>query len=168
MLKRYFIYVLLAAMLLSLSACGFRMRGAVQLPKGVKSVYIQGGKSSQLIQDIELSLEYAGVKLLKKAVGADAILTITNVRHKRRVLSVGTSGRALEYQLTLEVDVSLVDSKGTRLIPRETMRLTRDYRFDENAVLGKSSEESLLWKEMERDMAQMVLRRISASRYTRR
>lgn len=167
MLKRYSIYMLLAVMLLSVSGCGFKMRGAVQLPKGVKSVYIQGSSNSALIRDVEISLEQAGVKLLQQAQGADAVLTISNVRQTRRVLSVGTTGRALEYQLTLEVDVSLVNSKGVKLIPRETMRLTRDYRFDENAVLGKSSEESLLWKEMERDMAQMILRRISASRFAR-
>lgn len=158
-ISRFFLVVLI----LVLSACGFRLRGTVQLPPGIASIHLAAPEGA-LRRDLSVSLGQAGIRLLPSATGADAVLAIDRLRQTRRILSVSGSGRVLEYQLRLQLDVTLTTVRGRVLLPRETLTMERDYRFDDNAVLGKTTEEGVLWQEMQRDMAQTILRRLSALR----
>lgn len=154
----------LLALLLLLTACGFHMRGAVELPAGIRSVYIESSQDSAMLRYLKNSLEASGVRLVSDAAHADAVLALSNVRRIRRVLTVGSDGRALEYELLYSVDISLTGRNNKVILKKQSMSLTRQYRHDDAAVLGGVSEEGLIWKEMERDMAQAVVRRLSTIR----
>jgi LPS-assembly lipoprotein len=56
---------------------------------------------------------------------------------------------------------TLTDAKGAVLIPRTEMNLNRIMSFDDAFVLAKQQEEVLLYKDMENDVVQQILRRLS-------
>jgi len=145
---------------LLLSACGFHLRGAVPLSPSMEHIYVQGG-SQLLARDLRLSLEAAGAEIADEPQAARSVLQILEEYSDRRVLSVGSDAQVQEYELAYGVRFAVVRKDGTILLPPQELLVTRDYRFDPNQVLGSSSEESLLREEMQRDLSQLILRRLA-------
>ena len=152
--------LLLAAAASLLAACGFHLRGAVPLSPSMERIYIQGG-SDMLARDLRLSLQAAGAEIADQPQGARSVLQILDERIERRVHSVGGNARVQEYELVHGVQFALVRQDGVALLPPQQVTVTRDYRFDPDRVLGSSSEEGLLREEMQRDLAQLMLRRLA-------
>jgi len=48
------------------------------------------------------------------------------------------------------------------VLPPQTLTRTRDYSFDETAVLAKEQEQAILAAALARDLAALVLRRLAA------
>ena len=154
------LYLVSCILLLSLQSCGFRMRGSVQLPPEMEMTYIQGAGSATMMQELRRSLTASGATLVTEVDQASAILEIIQAHQDRRVLTVGSTARVREYELSYTVEFGVQRRDGTVLVPVQTLELRRDYVFDENDVLGKGSEEELVRREMEREVAQSLLRRL--------
>jgi LPS-assembly lipoprotein len=56
------------------------------------------------------------------------------------------------------------DGKGADYVPPATILLTRDITFNDSDVLAKETEEQLLFRDMQSDMVQQIMRRLAASR----
>jgi LPS-assembly lipoprotein len=52
------------------------------------------------------------------------------------------------------------DAKGTELVPPTQISLRRNMAFDETQVLAKESEEALLYRDMQADLVQQIIRRL--------
>ena len=63
-------------------------------------------------------------------------------------------------ELTIEGPITLTDGAGT-VILADQAELSRDLTYDDSAILAKDQEEQLLWRDMESDLVQQVLRRLS-------
>lgn len=145
---------------LLLSGCGFHLRGAAQLPPAMQQTYIEGG-GSDMVRDLRLSLEASGAEVVDSPQAAGATLRILSEAFERRVLSVRSNAQVSEYELSYRVQFSVVGADGKQLLAPQTLNVVRDYRYDPNQVLGASSEESLLREEMQRDVSQLILRRLA-------
>ncbi|TCK17536.1 LPS-assembly lipoprotein [Thiogranum longum] len=155
---------LVALLLVQLSACGFQLRGSVELPPVLKSTLLQAKDPWEgVAAALRVELESSGSRITTNADEATAILRLENERSQRRVLSVGRGGKASEYELFEEVTFSLQDNKGQVLLEPQTLRLTRDLVFDENQLLGKVSEIDELRKQMRRSLARQIITRIRTS-----
>jgi LPS-assembly lipoprotein len=88
---------------------------------------------------------------------------VVSERSENRVLSVGSTGKATEYELFDEVVFSLGDATGKVLVAAQTLRLTRDLVFDQNELLGKLSEAESIHKQMRETLARQILMRIQAA-----
>jgi len=88
------------------------------------------------------------------------VLKVLGERSQQRVLSVGSGGKASEYELFEEVTFALYDRDGRELVEPQTLRLTRDLVFDENLLLGKVSESDALREQMRRSLARQIITRI--------
>jgi LPS-assembly lipoprotein len=80
---------------------------------------------------------------------------------QRRVLSVSASNIPTEYELTYTVTIA-VHAGGTEILTPQTLSLSRDYSFDENALLAKENEEDVLRMQMARDLAAIAARRLTS------
>ncbi len=67
-----------------------------------------------------------------------------------------------EFELRLHITFRLQDNKGQDWIPQTEIVLKRDFSFNDTQVLAKESEEALLYKDMQSDAVQQVMRRLSA------
>lgn len=153
-----------ALLLLSLSGCGFHLRGTVDYPPAMKTTYIEGSLTSVMVRDLRLSLEASGARVVNSADAAGATLHILSETFDRRVLSVQSNAQVSEYELIYRVQYSVTRADGAQLLAPQDIQVSRDYRYDPNQVLGSTSEESLLREEMQRDAAQLILRHLAHAR----
>lgn len=152
------VVVLLSALL---SACGFHLRGNVELPPMLKVTLLQSSDLwSGIAAALRTELESAGARVTTKSDEATAVLKLTGERSQRRVLSVGTGGTASEYELFEEVTFAVYDNEGRELLKPQTLNLTRDLVFNENQLLGKVSESDELREQMRRTLARQIITRI--------
>jgi len=150
--------------LLMLSACGFKLRGSVELPPILQDTYIESEDPfTGMARSLRLELELAGANILEDREAATAVLVVHRERSENRVLSVGSSGRATEYELYDEVSFSLRDPDGKVLVKPQTLSLTRDLVFDENALLGTVSEAEGIHRQMRANLARQAIMRIAAA-----
>lgn len=157
MWQRALIPVLLMA---TLAGCGFQLRGSAALP--FESMYIEGG------QDIAVSLQRAirptATKVMSEAKDAQAILQITGESREKRILSLDRAGRVSEFRLLYRVSFKVSDNQGRNLMNDQLVELTREITFNDSQTLAKESEEALLYRDMQSDAVQQIVRRLSAAR----
>jgi len=147
-----------------LSACGWRLRGGVDLPPVMAKTYIQGvAPFSELGVQLKNTLNSADAKVVSDAKQATASLIIMGNELTRRVLALDNSGRASEYELNYVLRFKVLGENGRELVPAQSVTATRDYLFDPDAILAKSDEEARLRKDMLRLAVQQMFFRINAS-----
>ncbi|HED17632.1 MAG TPA: lipoprotein B transmembrane [Gammaproteobacteria bacterium] len=146
----------------SLVACGYHLRGAVTLPPEMQTTWIQGSSSSSLVRDLRRNLMASKIKVVSEKTEGAATLSITRDTISRRILSIGSDGKAREFMLLYEVDYQLKGADGKPVHDLQKVRLQRSYLYDPNDVLAAGQEDATLRREMVRDMAGLILRRLSA------
>jgi LPS-assembly lipoprotein len=67
-----------------------------------------------------------------------------------------------EYLLTYTFNFRVMDSKGAELLPATEITLKRSMEFNEQEVLAKEAEANLLYRDMQSDLVQQILRRLTA------
>ena len=152
---------LLVALLLS--ACGFHLRGEVELPPVMEATYIESKNPyTGMARALRDELAAAGAQVVESEQAASAVLHIIREISENRILSVGSTGKASEYELFNEVVFSLTDAEEKVLIKPQSLRMTRDLVFDETELLGKISEAEGIHKQMRRNLARQIIIRIGA------
>lgn len=161
---RHFITLPLIIVLVLTGGCGFKLRGTVDLPAALRVTYLTGEQvPGDLLDELRQALTTAGARLVAMPEPDASILKLLSVRDERRVLSVNsTTGKVQEYELSYAVRFALTDAAGKELVAPQTVSLTRDFSFSETEVLGKSEEEAQLKREMRREAAYSLLRRLQA------
>ena len=102
--------------------------------------------------------------LIWKRLESDYILNINNESYNRSIISVSaTTGRVEEYQLILSATISASKKDENTIINNETITITRDYAYDESAVLGNDNEETIIKEDMARQAASRIIRRLNAA-----
>ncbi len=144
--------------LLLVSACGYHLRGGIDLPDDLKNIYIQGA-SSQLTESLKKSLRSSDGGLVETPEEAGLVIHVIKEDMRRRVLSLSSTGRANEYELYYLLDFNLIDAEGNHLSEKQTIELSRDYFNDQEDVLGKANEEQLIRKEMYRKAVKSMITR---------
>src|SRR5688500_3439916 len=98
---------LLCCLSLSLVACGFTLRGARELPAGMAETFIQAGTpGSALVAQLKRFLRDSSVRVTEHPGDSAAVLKVRE-SSTRRVLSVGTDAKALEYELQYSATFSV-------------------------------------------------------------
>ncbi len=92
------------------------------------------------------------------ADGHPATLEFARADWQRRVLSVGSDGKAVEYELRYVLRFRLLGPGGQTLLPWQGLDLRTDYAFDPAQVLAKGREAELLRQDL-RDQASRAIAR---------
>ena len=162
MQRRVILLATLAAS--SLSACGFALRKAPDY--AFKTIYNGAPESSPLGTELNRNLEASGrVKVIRDPRlidQADAILDVLLEQREKTVVGVNAAGQVREFQLRTRFRFQLRTLRGKLLIPPAEIVLKRDISFNESAVLAKETEEALLYRDMQSDIVQQVLRRLAS------
>ena len=145
-----------------LSACGFHLAGKADLDPVFNSTYVTyKGAGKEMAQLVEKQLK-ANKNDLVGLEEASAIVTVLYERRDRDVLSVDEDGKVREYELILHVGVSVKDAEGEKLIRDQNIRLSRDFLFDIDDVLGKGREQNVIYQEMREDISRLIIYRLQA------
>lgn len=141
-----------------LSACGWHLKGQVDLPIKYRVLNTQLQTASQFSQSwIEQNLLSNGVTL---SAEAPYTLRIVSESASKRTLSVTSNAKASEYELIQALQFVIEDQQGQALTPVVNIESFRTLLYDADAVLGKAQEESALRQEMQKDNASKLLLRL--------
>lgn len=163
MRMRYYAVLFMAALMLNLTACGFHLRGDVNLDARLSKINIEGVDAyAPLVRELTRSLTSTGATVVADSKDATAILKIMSNSSKRRILSVSSAGKVREYELYETLEFKVLDTAGRELLAPQRLELTRDYLFDKEDVLGKSNEEAALRSDMRRDLVRLIMLRLEA------
>ena len=152
---------LILLLAVGLAGCGFHLRGAADLP--FSSVYLPAATSGIALDLARNIRAGTNVKLVDDAKQADAIVELTGETRGKEILSLTGAGRVREFRLRYRVGFRVHDGKGNEFVPPSTLELTRDVTFNDSQVLAKESEEQLLYRDMQSDMVQQIMRRLSSA-----
>jgi LPS-assembly lipoprotein len=153
---------------LLLAGCGFALKGSRSLPPEMAVVYLDYRANrfetiqSRLEEVLRVQLKRRGAQVVDSAAAAPGHLKVYALNEKLRVLSVGPTGKAIEYEIetTVEFDYSV---DGLLRAPRQSLTALREFSFDETRVLAKEAERRQLQREMQEELAGLILLRIDAA-----
>ncbi|HJV84014.1 MAG TPA: LPS assembly lipoprotein LptE [Noviherbaspirillum sp.] len=154
--------VLALTSVLALSACGFQLRGAngeANLP--FKTIYIGVPETSPLGVELRRNIRASGeTTIVPDPKAAEAILEVLSETRNTTVL-LNTQGRPREHTLYYKVRFRVTDPKGVELLPPTEITLKRDLSFNEAQAIAKEKEEEMLYRDMQSDLVQQILRRMA-------
>ncbi len=154
--------LLLGLLASSLSACGFRLRGARPLP--FAALHVTGPVSSELVREIRRRVEASGqTRVVANRADADAILDLIGSGREKNIIGLSGSGKVREYEFRQGLRFRLLGRNGRELIPETALATTREATWDDSAILAKEQEEALLFADMEQELVRQMMRRLEAA-----
>jgi len=143
---------------LTLSACGYHLRGSFDLPQGLKNVYLQDS-SVQLREQFSRALKSSSGQLASSPDGAGLIIRIFGEDLRRRVLSLSSRGRSNEFELYYRLEYEMVNADNVLLMAREPLEIRREYFNDQQDIIAKDNEEGVIRKEMYQQAVRTIVSR---------
>lgn len=145
-----------------LAGCGFRLRGTAEVP--FETLYLPSATSG-IALDLKRYIQAGtNARVVDDAAKADAIMQFTEEGRLKEVLSLTGTGKVREFQLRYRVGFRVHDGKGTDFVPQSVIQLTRDVTFNDAEILAKEQEEQILFRDMQTDMVQQILRRLAGAK----
>jgi len=151
---------------LFLTACGFQLRGVVDIPYA--RLYIESpSANTNLGATLRRQIRAHRPEILvETGKEADAVFRQVNDLREREITVLNADGRAREYQLRLLYSFRIETPSGQPLSSLSSILLTREVTYDDNQVLSKAQEEEFLWRDMEKDLVEQILRRLATLKPT--
>lgn len=147
---------------LALTACGFHRQGVRPLSPVMKVTYVDAKDArSDFMRGLTRALEAGGATLVPTREDATAVLKVERDQTGQRVLSVSARNTPTEYEIYYTVTYS-VRSAEAELLASRTLTLTRDYSFNDEALLAKQHEEEYLREALARDLVAQVMRSLAS------
>ena len=147
-----------------LSGCGFQLRGRANTATifPFQTIYLNQPSSSPLGAGLRRQLApYDGVTVVDTPQEAQIVLEVLSEARDKARLTLNSQGRVREYALTYTLTYRVTNGSSEVLLPPAQVAASRTLSFNENAALGKETEESFLYRDMQADLIQQILRRLS-------
>jgi LPS-assembly lipoprotein len=122
--------ILLLALLLALTACGFQLRGTADL--AFKNLYMQGSKLT-----INKNL---------------------SEQREQKILSLSGGGKVREFEIIYRVSFRLRSPSSETWGPVQTVENRRDFSYDDSQLLAKEAEEERLLEDMRNAATREIMR----------
>ena len=160
MLQRRSLFALPVAALLG--GCGFKLRGKQNY--AFETIAVTPEKGAAVASELSRYLGDMVRPVAPPAGGVppEVIVDILGETREKVIVALNASGQVREYQLRIKVRFRMRTSQGRDLIEPTDILQERDISFNESAVLAKEAEEVLLYRDMQSDIVQQLLRRIAA------
>jgi LPS-assembly lipoprotein len=142
----------------TLVACGFHLRGANEF--AFKSIHVNG--STQITKALVKSLVSNGIVVTTDASAAEMEIDLMKEESEKRILSLSGGGVVNEFELYYRVIYRTKSAKDTLWSQPQTMESRRDFSYSDANLLAKQNEEKQLNVNMQKDVTQAILRRLSA------
>jgi LPS-assembly lipoprotein len=158
MFKTISSYVAILITIVLITACGFHLRGVVDIP--FKTIYVKDNKTP-ITQDVIRALKSNGVEVTKEIEKAEVAFEIMSDNNVKRILSLGGGvGVVREFELLHVMTFRMRSGKSESWSKTQTIENRRDFSFDDKEILAKTYEEAMLYDAMRQDAVRELIRRI--------
>jgi len=156
------IWALTPIVVMTITACGFHVRGTSNFPQGMTAVYIDAAnRHSPFYSALTTRIRSSDLELKKYSSDADTIIRVLNEETGQRPLTVSARNVPREYEVFYIVDYAVQINGEDALAPQQLI-LTRNYTWDETEVLGKAREEEVLRRAIATDLVGLLVQQVSA------
>lgn len=149
-----------------LTGCGFRLRSSGDF--AFRTLYPNFSATPPLGIELRRNLLGTGTLVLltdpQQLTQADVVLDVLNESRERVVVGLNASGQVRELQLRLKLRFRLRTPAGLEWIEPVELQQQRDLSFTETAALSKEIEEAMMFRDMQADLVQQIMRRLAAVR----
>ena len=156
------------------TGCGFKLRGSMSF--AFDSISVNPATGGLVAAELRRALAsnvrlVGGNEQTSGEVGrtgaipnssAQVVLDIVSEQREKTVVGVNAAGQVREFQLRIRVKFKLRSAQDKELIEETEVLQQRDISFNESAVLAKETEEALLYRDMQTDIVQQLMRRLAA------
>lgn len=145
-----------------LAGCGFKLRSSQTF--AFQTLAVTPEKNGLVAADLIRYFGAAIVPLVSThgSAAPQVIVDVLQEVREKNVVGVNASGQVREFQLKLRLQFRMRLPDGRELIAPTEISQQRDISFNESAVLAKEAEEVLLFRDMQGDILQQLLRRLAA------
>ncbi|MEY3747935.1 MAG: hypothetical protein RL194_1394 [Pseudomonadota bacterium] len=147
--------ILLLALLLALTACGFQLRGTADL--AFKNLYMQGSKLT-INKNLTRSLKVNGVTVVDNPEKAELFLEMLSEQREQKILSLSGGGKVREFEIIYRVSFRLRSPSSETWGPVQTVENRRDFSYDDSQLLAKEAEEERLLEDMRNAATREIMR----------
>lgn len=145
------------------AGCGFRLRGTSDLP--FATLYTTFAPGSALGDDFRRELARGtSTRIVTNPDEAEVRLMILGENRERDIVAYSVVGRPREYQLRLRLRFAALGRGEREFIQPSEIILRRDISAADNQLTARLDEEALLYRDMQKDMVQQLLRRLGTIR----
>ena len=156
---RFLLALIVAA---TLTGCGFHLRGSGSAQLPYKTMFIALPDTADVNIWLQRYIKASGTTtIVEDAKAADAVFQQLADSRLKTILSLNAQGRVREYRLQLTYRFQVVNAKGQVLVRPNEVSLSRDITFDDSNILAKDLEEGLLWRDMNNDLVNQIMRRLT-------
>jgi LPS-assembly lipoprotein len=155
----------IAALALStgLLACGFHLRGEANY--AFTSLFLNSAPALPITPELKRPLDgISTTKIVAAAPGAEVILEVNSVEDTKTILSLSAGGKVAEYLLSKRVLFRVHDNDGKDWLPTSEVLVRRSYTYSDTETLAKEAQEQRLWREMQTDAVQQIVRRLQGAK----
>ncbi|CAM3449445.1 LPS assembly lipoprotein LptE [Parendozoicomonas haliclonae] len=150
-----FLVVMLAVMV---SACGFQLRGTVNVASDLKHLSIEGGERD--FQRLLMHrLEQAGIAITDSAPYKVEILSLTD---DEMLASTSGGNIVTDYELTVTLNWQLESESGEVLLPAQKLTQQGVYQRFINEYNASQNAREQTMEELQQNLAMALTRRIAA------
>lgn len=149
---------LLILSLLSLSSCGFELRGRTATPQRYAHLNLSPNTPYDPFQRVlRQSIKGNGIQYTSH----DApVLSILKYEFSEQPIAYGSDGQVNLSFLKLKVTYELLSPSGSTLVEPSTVEVERDFTQQPNAVLGTDFERQRLQNDLYQDAASQIIRQL--------
>ena len=145
----------------SLSACGFRLAGTVELPPQLESIYlVTSDFSDSQRRQLRRSLSDAGASLVEQlesqAVQLNVSLEVIPDMEMATSASTGASVRRIRRSLSFNVKAA----DGKTLLEAQTLNQKRDVSLDDDNLLSSNREKESATRDLEQALFDQLIRQL--------
>jgi len=161
-LHTFALWLALALSATLLQGCGFALRGAPNYVFDTVAVTPErsGGVAAELSRLLGNRVRPAVTP--EGGTAPDAIVDVLSDSRQDVVVGVNAAGLIREFELRLVVRFSVRTPQGKVLMEPTDIRLERTVSFSEATLLSKEPEKVMLWRDMQTDAVQQIVRRLAA------
>jgi LPS-assembly lipoprotein len=147
----------------ALGGCGFHLRRTADM--AFTTLYSGFSRSSAVGEEFRRELvRSTSTKLVEQPDAAQVVLQVLGESRERDIVAYSAVGRPREYELRLRLQFRASDGRDREFIPASEIILRRDISVADNQLIARTDEEALLYRDMQRDMVQQLLRRLASIR----
>jgi len=145
------------------AACGFHLRGEANY--AFDSLFLNSNPAQPLTTELRRALEGATSSHIVATVDqAQVVLEVQPPEDIKQIQSLSGGGKVAEYLLTKRVLFRVHDKDGNDWLPTSEVVVRRSYTYNDTEALAKEIQEQRLWREMQTDLVQQVVRRLQAAK----
>lgn len=157
--RRWLGGLLVAGGALALTGCGFKLKQAPQF--AFRTIHLGTAAGSNIGSSLRRQLEGSKQVRVVPVAEAELLLDVLSEQRERVVVGLNANGEVRELQIRSRFRFRVRSHDELDLVPETELLREMDVSYAEAQALAKDAEVEMLFKSMEADTVQQIVRRLA-------